>query len=76
MNAFLLPIHFKILYGESCLYYREEDEDKTICIISLYVDDILIAGKSLAIVQTVTNQLNNNYDMKDLVIIISGNTHL
>jgi len=27
MNAFLLSIHFKRLYGESCLYYREEDND-------------------------------------------------
>ena len=69
MNAFLLSIHFKRLYGESCLYYREDDDDKTICIISLYVDDILIAGSSLAIVQRVKNQLNSNYDMKDLGVV-------
>ena len=69
MNAFLLSIHFKRLYGESCLYYREDDDDNTICIISLYVDDILIAGNSLAIVQRVKNQLNANYDMKDLGVV-------
>jgi len=69
MNAFLLSIHFKRLYGEACLYYREDDDDHTICIISLYVDDILIAGNTLAIVQRVKNQLNNQYDMKDLGVV-------
>jgi len=69
MNAFLLSIHFQRLHGESCLYYREDADDGTICIISLYVDDILIAGNSLAIIQRVKNQLNNQYDMKDLGIV-------
>jgi len=70
MNAYLLSIHFKRLYGETCLYFREDDNDNTICIISLYVDDIHIAANSLAIVQRVNNQLDNNYDMKDLGVVI------
>jgi hypothetical protein len=69
MNSFLLSIHFKRLYGESCLYYRVDEDDGSICIISLYVDDILIAGNSLAIINRVKNQLNNKYDMKDLGIV-------
>jgi len=70
MNAFLPSIHFKRLVGEACLYYREEDVDHTICIISLYVDDILIAGNTLAIVQNrLKNQLDNQYDMKDLGVV-------
>jgi len=52
------------------LYYREDDDDNTICIISLYVDEILIAGNNLATVQRVKNQLNNNYDMKDLGVVL------
>ena len=39
------------------MYYREDGDDNTICIISLDVDDILIAGNSLAIVQLVKTQL-------------------
>jgi len=35
----------------------------------LYVDNILIAGSSLAIIQTVKNQLNNQYVMKDLRVV-------
>jgi hypothetical protein len=69
MNAFLLTIHFKRLYGESCLYYREDEDDGTICIISLYVDDILIAGSSQAIIDRIKNQLNDKYDMKDLGVV-------
>ena len=69
MNVFLLSIHFKRLYRESCLYYREDDSDNTIFMITFYVDDILIAGNSLAIVQRVKNQLNANYDMKDLGVV-------
>jgi len=69
MNAFLLSIHFQRLHRESCLYYREDADDETICIISLYVDDILIAGNSIAIFQIVRNQLNNQYEMIDLGIV-------
>jgi len=69
MNAFLLTIHFKRLYGKSCLYYREDEDDGTICIISLYVDDILIAGSSQAIIDRIKNQLNDKYDMKDLGVV-------
>ena len=69
MNAFLLSISFKRLYGESCLYYREDKDDGTICIISLYVDDLLIAGSSQAIITRVKNQLKEQYDMKDLGVV-------
>ena len=69
MNAFLLSISFKRLYGESCLYYREDKDDGTICIISLYVDDLLIAGSSQAIITRVKNRLKEHYDMKDLGVV-------
>jgi len=69
MNGFLLSINFQRLSGESCLYFRRDDNDGTICIISLYVDDLLIAGSSLAIINRVKNQLKDNYDMKDLGVV-------
>jgi len=52
------------------LYYREDDDDHTVCITSLYVDDILIAGKGLAIVQRIKNQLNSKYNIKDLGVVV------
>jgi len=69
MNAFLLSISFKRLYWESCLYYREGKDDGTICIISLYFDDLLIAGSSQAIINRVKNQLREQYDIKDLGVV-------
>jgi len=47
MNVFLLFIHFRRLYGYACL---EDDDDNTKCIISFYIDDILTARNTLAIV--------------------------
>jgi len=69
MNGFLLSINFQRLSEESCLYFRRDDNDGTICIISLYVDDLLIAGSSLVIINRVKNQLKNNYDIKELGVV-------
>jgi len=45
VNFFLLQIHFKRLVSEHCLYFRQ-DEDGSICIISLYIDNLVIAGSN------------------------------
>jgi len=39
------------------------------CLIALYVDDLVIAGSNAAIVNRVKNQLKENYKMKDLGVI-------
>jgi len=69
MNAFLLSITFNRLYGESCLYYREDKYEGTIFNISLYADDLLIAGSSQTIINRIKNQLNEQYYMKDLGVV-------
>jgi len=69
INASLLSIHFKRLYGESRRYHWEDDDDHTVCIISLNVEDILIAGNTLAIVQRIKYQINRQYDMKNLGVV-------
>lgn len=63
-----MSISFKGLCEKSCVYCREDDDGHTICIISFYVDDILMAGNSLAFVQRIKNQIKDNYYIKDLVI--------
>ena len=69
INGFLHKINFKRLDAEPCLYFREDDDDNTICIISLYVDDLVIAGSSRAIIDRVKRQLSENYEMKDLGVV-------
>jgi len=69
INGFFHSIRFKRLDAEPCLYFRQDEDDNTICIISLYVDDLVIAASSKAILKRVKAQLNNRFSMKDLGVV-------
>jgi len=60
INTYLYCIGFKRLVSEPCLYFRQDDEDNN-CIISLYVDGLVIAGSSSDVVNKVKVQLRENY---------------
>jgi hypothetical protein len=50
--------------ADSCVYYRYgEGEAVMLC---LYVDDILIFGSNLNVIEEVKKLLLSNFDMKDL----------
>ena len=68
VNLFLHQINFKRLVSEHCLYFRQ-DEDGSICVISLYVDDLVIAGSSSDILMEVKKQLGERYKMVDLGVV-------
>ncbi|KAJ9566010.1 hypothetical protein OSB04_001976 [Centaurea solstitialis] len=51
---------------DSCVYFKKCD-DGSILYLLLYVDDMLIAAKDMGEVQKVKDQLNSEFDMKDLV---------
>ena len=68
VNFFLQSIGFKRLHSEHCLYFRQ-DEYGNICIISLYVDDLVIAGSNTTIINDVKNKLKEKYTMKDMGIV-------
>ena len=69
INSFLQEIKFKRLVSEPCLYFRQDEEDNAICILSLYVDDLVIAGSDSAIIDRVKHQLGEKYSMKDLGVV-------
>ena len=69
INTFLQQVKFKRLESEPCLYFRQDDEDNAICILSLYVDDLVIAGSNIAIINRVKNKLHERYKMKDLGVV-------
>ena len=69
INSFLQEIKFKRLVSEPCLYFRQDEEDNAICIVSLYVDDLVIAGSDSAIIDRVKHQLGEKYSMKDLGVV-------
>ena len=49
--------------ADKCVYYRYGGGGVILC---LYVDDILIFGSSLKVIEEVKGFLTNNFEMKDL----------
>jgi hypothetical protein len=44
LNKELLQMKFKRLISEPCIYIKQDNNGKIVCILLVYVDDILIAG--------------------------------
>jgi hypothetical protein len=55
---------FAINEADSCVYYRYGGGQGVI--LCLYVDDILIFGSSLSVIEEVKKFLSSNFEMKDL----------
>ena len=64
INTFLQGLQFKRLQSEHCLYIYSHDNE--ICLISLYVDDLIIAGTDATVTTRVKDCLKRRYSMKDL----------
>jgi hypothetical protein len=60
----LLSNDFKTNESDKCIYYKSFDDAHVI--ICFYVDDLLIFGSSIYIINTTKILLKNNFDMKDL----------
>ena len=67
INEKLHSLGFTKLQSEPCLYLHYQDND--ICIISLYVDDLVIAASSMAVISHVKSKLQQLYQIKDLGVI-------
>ena len=55
---------FKVNESDKCIYYKTKNRLCTI--ICLYVDDMLIFGSNLHVINDVKSMLSANFDMKDL----------
>ena len=60
----MLSNGFKTNENDKCIYYKTFDDAHVI--ISLYVDDLLIFGPNMDIINAAKMLLKNNFDMKDL----------
>ncbi|TYK00058.1 hypothetical protein E5676_scaffold596G00040 [Cucumis melo var. makuwa] len=63
-NNLLMSKGFKVNESDECIYYKTEG--RVCIIICLYVDDMLIFGSNLHIINDVKSMLSANFDMKDL----------
>jgi len=65
LNNVLLGINFNRLTSEPCIYIRKNSYNEIICIIAVYVDDILLIGKENEVLQ-VKEQIKTNFSIKDI----------
>ena len=56
------------LYDECCIYVKVLDDGSYIYLL-LYVDDMLIAAKSMCEVDKLKSLLRKEFDMKDLGVV-------
>lgn len=61
---FFTSIGFERLNGDASIMSRHEDEE--ISMVSIYVDDFLIASKKVDTVQSIKADLSKEYNVKDL----------
>ena len=65
LNNTLLKLNFRRLISEPCIYVRRNKENKIVCILGVYVDDILLTCEENEIIKT-KKQLNENFKLTDL----------
>ena len=55
--------HFKMMDEDHCVYVKRLDDK--FMILTLYVDDILLAGNNMKYLLTIKEWLSFNFQMKD-----------
>jgi hypothetical protein len=67
LDKSLLELGFTRLDAETCLYiYREAGKGGGICFLVVYVDDLLLAASSRALMNTIKSMLSSRFKMRDL----------
>jgi len=56
---------FRRLNSEPCIYVKHNDKMEIVCILAVYVDDILISGKENEIL-SVKEQIKMIFNIKDM----------
>jgi len=65
LDSVLREIGFERLNSEPCVYALKDKYTNIICIIAIYVDDILIAGNR-KIINKIKSKIKNKFDLSDL----------
>ena len=60
----VLPNGFKTNECDSCVYYK--DDENGYVMMTLYVDDLLIAGSNDKVIKSAKDMLRSRFDMKDM----------
>src|SRR5215216_1870326 len=63
-NTTLIYVGFFVNEADKCVYYRHDGGEGVI--LCLYVDDILIFGTNMIVIEQVKSFLSQSFEMKDL----------
>ena len=64
LDAFMMTMKYKRISADSCVYIRSNASG--VVIIAVYVDDLIIAGNSIRLVESVKKEFHRKYKMKDM----------
>lgn len=64
LNASLESLGFKKCPSEYVVYTKQEGDDKMM--IAVYVDDLLVTGSNIAMIERFKQQMNKNFEMTDM----------
>lgn len=64
LNSCLESLSFKRCPSEHAVYTRQEGEDKMI--VAVYVDDLLVIGNNVSMIEKFKQQMNQKFDMSDM----------
>ena len=59
----LIEIGFVPIKSDSCIYIY--NHNNTVVIITLYVDDLLVIGSNVRVIETIKKKLKVNFQMSD-----------
>jgi hypothetical protein len=63
----MLTMKYKRISADSCVYIRSNASG--VVIIAVYVDDLIIAGNSIRLVESVKKEFHRRYKMKDMGVL-------
>ena len=64
-DSFVLSLGFSRCEHDCCVYVKDVDEEDALYLL-LYVDDMLIASRSMDAVKRLKRALSSEFEMKDL----------
>ena len=67
LNKFMISMLYTRITADSCVYTRKSARGTVI--IAVNVDDLIIAGSSLGLVESVKSAFHNKYKMKDMGVL-------
>eukprot|EP00833_Pecoramyces_ruminatium_P000880 jgi/Orpsp1_1/1174912/evm.model.c7180000051932.1 len=65
LNKVLVKINFKRFMSDPCVYIKKDDNNKILCLLAIYVDDIIIAGTNEEIIKT-KSLIKENFEATDV----------